>query len=428
MNTQRYFQDCVKSIGEIIKFDSSQAPALPGMPFGKGAADSLAYFLNLAKSMGFAVHNYDNYAGEVLFGEGEEFAILCHLDVVPAGTGWTYPPFEGVIENGRLYGRGTMDDKGPAIICLYCLKALKDAGFLPKKKIKLIVGCNEENGWECIAHYNRCAHMPENGFSPDADFPVIWAEKGILQFSAEFPLQNAPFTALYGGERANMVCELVCVEGAACDAALAEQCGVRVENGKLAARGISAHASTPEQGDNALKKMLRFFAAQNKQIAKIYDIFFADSLGLCALFDETGALTMSPNVANFSDGVLTITTDIRYPATFSQERILQILDKGGFSYKLLHCQKPLYNDRNGFLISTLRKVYAACTGKEAEPIAIGGGTYARALKNGAGFGPQFPDEPSTIHQKDEYISLSNVQKLLDIYCAAIEALTGETKN
>lgn len=428
MDTQKYFQECLKSISDIIQYDSSQAPALPGMPFGKGAADSLAYFLNLAKSMGFAVQNYDNYAGEVLFGEGEEFAILCHLDVVPAGTGWTHPPFGGVIENGKLYGRGTMDDKGPAIICLYCLKALKDAGFLPKKKIKLIVGCNEENGWECIAHYNRCAHMPENGFSPDADFPVIWAEKGILQFSAEFPLQNAPFSALQGGERANMVCDFAYAEGVVHDESLAEKCGVCFENGKLTARGISAHASTPEQGENALKKLLGYFAAQNAEMARIYDLLFQDSLGLCSLCDETGHLTMSPNVAVYDNAMLSITTDIRFPATFSQERILEKLNEGGFSYRLLHCQNPLYNDRNGFLISTLQSVYAACTGKEADPIAIGGGTYARALKNGAGFGPQFPDEPSTIHQKDEYISLENVQRLLNIYCAAIQALTGETKN
>ena len=423
MDTKRYFTECVQSIAEILRFDSAQAPALPGMPFGKGAADSLAYFLALAERMGFETRNYDNYIGEVLFGEGEAFAVLCHLDVVPAGDGWTHPPFAGVIEDGRLYGRGAMDDKGPAIVCLYCLKALKDAGFVPKKKIRLIVGCNEENGWECIEHYKRCARLPENGFSPDADFPVIWAEKGILQFEARIPLPNAPFTALYGGERANMVCGFACAEGAAYDAALAKKHGVCEEGGRLTARGVSAHASTPEQGENALKKLLGYFAEQDSRLARVYDLFFSDGLGLGALSDETGALTASPDVAAYSDGALFLTTDIRYPATFSRERILTMLDKGGFSYRLTHCQEPLYNDRGGFLVSTLQKVYESCTGRKEEPIAIGGGTYARALKNGAGFGPQFPGEPSTIHQADEYISLENIQKLLDIYCAAIRALT-----
>ena len=115
---QFYFDNCVKDIQRLVRIDSAQTPALPGMPFGKGAADSLALFLDIAKKMGFETKNYDNYVGEVLFGEGEEFAILCHLDVVPAGGGWTHAPFGGEIDGGNLYGRGTSDDKGPAVICL----------------------------------------------------------------------------------------------------------------------------------------------------------------------------------------------------------------------------------------------------------------------------------------------------------------------
>lgn len=157
--------------------------------------------------MGFETRNYDNYVGEVLFGEGEPFAILAHLDVVPAGSGWTHAPFGGEIENGKLYGRGAMDDKGPAVVCLYALKALKDEGFQPRKTIKLIVGCNEECGWGCIDHYKQCAEMPKVGFTPDADFPVIYAEKGILHVKFYFPWKTQPFTALYGGKGVNMVCD-----------------------------------------------------------------------------------------------------------------------------------------------------------------------------------------------------------------------------
>ena len=237
MDTKRYLQDCIKSIAESVRFDSSQAAPLPGMPFGKGAADCLAHFLRLAESMGFETHNYDNYVGEAVWGEGEAFAILAHLDVVPAGDGWTHPPFAGEIADGKLYGRGTMDDKGPAIVCLYCLKALKDAGFAPRRTIRLIVGCNEENGWECIAHYNRVARMPESGFSPDADFPVIYAEKGILHVCLRFALPDAPFSALYGGERANMVCDRAMAEGGPFDAARAKKYGLTAEDGKLVAEG-----------------------------------------------------------------------------------------------------------------------------------------------------------------------------------------------
>lgn len=423
IDIDRHFNACVESIRDMVRFDSAQAPALPGMPFGRGAADCLNAFLQLARGMGFETHNYDNYAGEAIFGEGEEFAILAHLDVVPAGEGWTHPPFAGELSDGRLYGRGTMDDKGPAVICLYCLKALKDAGFVPRRKIKLIVGCNEESGWECIAHYNECAHMPEEGFSPDADFPVIRAEKGILQLRMEFPVLHPPFTALYGGERANMVCDFAAAEGAAFDAARAAACGVSEEGGKIVARGRAAHASTPEEGENALGKLLAYFAPCDEEIAEAYDVFFNDKLKLRELCDDTGHLTMTANVADYREGLLRVTADIRYPATMKQWEITDRLDAIALPYELLHCQKPLYNDEKCFLISTLRRVYEEETGQDGTPVAIGGGTYARALKNGAGFGPQFPGEPSTIHQKDEYITLENIRKLLGIYAAAIFELT-----
>ncbi len=423
MKTDNYLDDCIQSIREIVRIDSSQAAALPGMPFGKGVADCLEYFLKLAQSFGFETNNYDNYIGEAIFGEGEEFAVLCHLDVVPAGKGWTKDPFGGQIEDGKLYGRGTMDDKGPAVICLYALKALKDAGFRPKKKIKLIVGCNEESGWECIAHYKKVAHMPDVGFTPDAEFPAIYAEKGILHFEMRFDLHDAPFTALSGGERANMVCDFVCAEGAPFDPERAALCGVEAQGSDLIARGVSAHASTPEKGVNALEKMLRYLAPLHPQLERAHALLFDDCRGLKQLCDETGSLTLSPNVVRYEQGALCIVADIRYPATYTQESICKRLDSFGVPYSLQHCQLPLYNDKDGFLISTLQRVYREKTGREEAPLAIGGGTYARALKNGAGFGPQFSDEDSTIHQKDEYISLQNVRKLLEIYTAAIEALT-----
>ena len=210
-----YFDDILQSIVESIQIDSTRQPALPGYPFGKGVADCLEHFLSLARSMGFETKNYDNYIGEVVFGEGEDFAILAHLDVVPVGSGWKYPPFGGVINDDvsdggvtgkKIWGRGTTDDKGPAIISLYALKALKDQGFRPNRKIKLIVGCNEESGWECIEHYKKVATLPEEGFTPDADFPPIYAEKGIFHFHSKFKIENPPFTSLKAGEAANMVC------------------------------------------------------------------------------------------------------------------------------------------------------------------------------------------------------------------------------
>ena len=418
---EKYLNDTVKTIQELIRIDSTNQPAEEGMPFGKGAARALQAFLSCAAAMGFETRNYDNYVGEVLFGEGEPFAILAHLDVVPAGSGWTHAPFGGEIENGKLYGRGAMDDKGPAVVCLYALKALKDEGFQPRKTIKLIVGCNEECGWGCIDHYKQCAEMPKVGFTPDADFPVIYAEKGILHVKFYFPVENAPFTALYGGKGVNMVCDEAFAQ---CDKTEgAERYSLRVEDDLLVSRGVSAHGSTPEKGKNALEPLFAYFARTNEDMRRAHEILFEDIFGLKNFADETGRLTMSPDVANYGDGILSVCVDIRYPATLPLQAVLDVLNKTGVRYEEIHHQSALFNPKDSFLIQTLQRVYNEATGERAEPIAIGGGTYARALECGAGFGPQLCGEPVTIHQKDEYISIPHVKFLLNLYRRAAEELT-----
>ena len=440
---QQYFDEIVKNTVEILKFDSSLKPAEEGCPFGKETADCLNYFLNLAAEMGFEIHNYDNYVGEVVYGEGEPFAILAHLDVVPAGSGWKYPPFGGVINDDlsaggvagtKIWGRGAMDDKTSAVVCLYALKALKDQGILPNRTIKLIVGCNEESGWECIAHYNKVAQMPEEGFTPDANFPVIYAEKGILHFTAHFPIDDAPMSALNAGERVNMVCDNA-------SAVLTRKAGGKlvyyenpIEGTRLSydnttnilrAYGKSAHGSTPEYGANALQAILCFLSTFHDGCKKAYDLLFNDATGLKALEDETGKLSMSPDLAVFENGVLKITTDVRFPATYPLDAIIEKLDAFGVEYVIDNYQPPIYNDPNGRLISTLVRVYNQISGKNESPIAIGGGTYARALKCGCAFGPEICFEETTIHQANEYITFDRIKLISDIYYHAIKAICTE---
>lgn len=425
---QKIIKDIIGDISGIIKFDSSQKPARKNAPFGLGARQSLDYFLNLAKSFGFETKDYDGYAGEVIFGEGEEFAVLAHLDVVPAGGGWTHEPFGGEIDekNKKVWGRGAMDDKGPAIITLYSMKALKDEGFLPKKKIKLIVGCNEESGWACIDYYKAHAHMPDEGFSPDADFPVIYAEKGIMHVKLKFKV-NGDYSSLCGGERANMVCDR-------CEAAVNDTnenpasenpasenpayYGLKVEDGKVVARGKSAHGSTPEEGVSAIPPVLKYL-----KLDEIYNTLFVSCFGLKEFKDETGTLTFSPDIIQGGKNVIFVTCDIRYPATIDRLKILSAIERAGIEYTIEHEQAPLYNDKNCFLIKTLCGVYGEVTGKTFSPIAIGGGTYARALKCGAGFGPEEAGEENTIHQANEYITFEKIEKCFKIYKLAIERLT-----
>ncbi len=439
-----YFDDIVRSSAEIIRFDSTQKPAEGEngeYPFGKETADCLAYFLALAESFGFETHNYDNYVGEVVFGRGEPFAILAHLDVVPAGNGWKYPPFGGVInddvsdggvEGMKLWGRGALDDKTPAIVCLYALKALKDASFTPRRTIKLIVGCNEESGWECIAHYKKVAEMPREGFTPDACFPVIYAEKGILHFTSQFTINDAPMSALKAGTAPNMVCSEA-------EAVLTKQAASKLVNYQnpidgtrfsydnttniLRVYGKSAHGSLPDQGANALQAMFAFFATFNEDCKKVYDVLFADTLGLKTLCDETGPLTMSPDMASFENGTVSIVTDVRYPATLAKEDVLQRLESANVSFVINNYQAPLYNDPNGALIQTLAGVYAEACGVDIPPIAIGGGTYARALECGCAFGPEVIGEEETVHQPNEYVLLDNIRKMSEIYYDAIKQIT-----
>ncbi len=409
-------ENIIKDVSQIIRFDSSQAPAAAGAPFGQGARDALDYFLALAKSMGFATADYDGYAGEVIYGSGEEFAILAHLDVVPAGSGWVHDPFGGEIDrvNCRVWGRGAMDDKGPAVIALYALKALKDEGFKPNRKIKLIVGCNEESGWGCIEYYKAHAHMPDEGFSPDADFPVIYAEKGILHIKLNFPIDGRDFKGLSGGERVNMVCDR-CEVAAPVDDSKLKQYALSIENGKIISRGKSAHGSTPDQGVNAISAILKYLG-----LDEIYDALFGKCFNLKQLHDETGYLTFSPNIIGQTENGVYAICDIRYPATLKMQDILGAID---IPYEIISEQAPLYNDKNCFLIKTLCRVYNEVTGKNVTPVAIGGGTYARALKCGAAFGPEEEGEENTIHQANEYITFEKIEKCFEIYKRAIKNLT-----
>lgn len=442
---EKYFNDIVNSTVDILRFDSSLKPAEENAPFGKETAECLQFFLSLAEKMGFETHNYDNYVGEVVFGVGREFAILAHLDVVPAGSGWKYPPFGGVVNDDlsdggvpgmKIWGRGALDDKTPAIVCLYALKALKNQGIIPCRKIKLIVGCNEEAGWKCIEHYNKVAKMPEEGFTPDANFPVIYAEKGIVHFTTYFPVENPTFSALQAGERVNMVCD-------SASAVISRKTAARLvgyENPVAGTRfsydnttnilkvsGKSAHGSTPEQGANALQALLLFLSEENEACQKAYDLLFNDVTGLKEMADETGRLTMSPDLALLQNGVLSVTTDIRFPATHALTEVTSALDGYGVEYKIDNYQAPLYNDPKGELISTLSRVYNEVTGERAKPIAIGGGTYARALKCGCAFGPEMEGEEATIHQANEYVTFKNIRLMSEIYYKAIYAAACRTK-
>lgn len=418
-----YVKNAVKDLKTLISIPSVQGDPQENMPFGKAVYDALDFFLKTAGDMGFKTINYDNYIGEVDFGEGEEeIGVLCHLDVVPAGdeSKWNYPPFSATEVDGKIYGRGATDDKGPAIVCLHCMKALKDEGYIPNKKIRLILGCNEETGWKCIEHFDKVAKMPENGFSPDADFPVIYAEKGIMPLKFTFR-KNKKLLSVSGGDRVNVVCDR-CEAKIVGDIPDAEKFGVEKHGDVYVAYGKSAHGSTPQLGDNAMLKMLKALASVKLIDNEIIRLLFDDKIGMTTLYDYSGHLTMSPDVISSDDDNIYISVDIRYPVTAIGDEILKKFAQYATVERLSH-QLPLRADKNGELVQTLLKIYNDLTGKNEKPIAIGGGTYARAMKNAVAFGPETAGVDFAIHQPNEFATLENLELQFKAYKAAIKELS-----
>jgi succinyl-diaminopimelate desuccinylase len=436
-NLARLRPQLVEAAQRIIRIPSVKAKGCPGMPFGNDIADCLEYVLSLCGSLGFRTKNCDGFVGYAEVGDGAEMlGILAHLDVVPAGGGWTYPPFGGEIHEGKLYGRGAIDDKGPAVAAVFALKSVLDAGLPLHKRVRLIFGTDEESDWEDMDHYVKYEELPTFGFTPDADFPLIYAEKGILQFDlAATGAETGRANAISGGEAANMVPD-------SCRATVTLRNGTTMD---VCAEGKAAHASTPEDGENAIAKVMERLHAMkangeiecSEMLARFID-FYHDKIGdclhgekiNCALRDEqTGPLTMNAGMIDASDEKVSLSIDIRCPVSFSQEEVTGRIGKEareyGLSMQNIYYLKPVFLDRNSDMIGKLLGVYRRATGDESEPIAMGGGTYARAMDNIVAFGPLFPGREAMEHKRDEFIILEDLYKIADIYADAIRELASE---
>lgn len=424
-----YRDKLIKSTQELVSIPSVKGEPLEGKPFGEEVNRALEYVLDLGEKLGFLVGNVDGYAGFIEFGQGSEtFAILAHLDVVPEGSGWTYPPYGGEIHNDRIYGRGAIDDKGPALAALYAMKAVMESEVLVNKKVRLILGTDEESGWADMDYYFKNQPMPDFGVTPDASYPVIYAEKGILHIELykEFNDHNekkSSILTIKGGSRANMVPDLCTCE----------------LKGKepLTFEGVSAHGSNPSEGINAVIKALRVVEEKglgdNSLDGFVLDILrfigedtTGEKLGINYSDEVSGDLTLNLGVLDINAERGKATIDIRYPVKYTQEEILgkieESLEGTGINIRVVHGQKPLYIPKDHFLVKTLTRVFKEQTGQELEPLAIGGGTYARALDTGVAFGAGFPGKEGLAHQKDEYIEIEDLVLNAKIYAHAIAEL------
>ncbi|MBR5315975.1 MAG: dipeptidase PepV [Firmicutes bacterium] len=431
-------------------------------PFGKGVQDAFAYTLNLAKELGFETKNVDNYGGHIDFGHGEEIVgVLGHLDVVPEGDGWTFDPYSGAVAGDWIYGRGTTDNKGPVIATLFAMKALKDAGYEPEKKIRLILGLDEETDWAGMDYYFRQERKPDYGFTPDADFPALNGEKGILTFDiakkfGKSPTKGLELRSLTGGMAANMVAEKARTVVKADDPKIYDQVKsyaasfredtkykIHVRGvGKsleITTEGISAHGATPEAGLNAISIMMAFLGRLNfaSDDINVFIDFFNQYIGFdyygegmgCGFSDEpSGKLTFNVGTIHFEKQAVTMTINVRYPVTCTDEQvyesILPVIKKYDMGLIKGKSRAPIYMEPDSPMIKALMEVYQHHTGDmESKPLVIGGGTYARAAKNIVAFGAMFPGDEDLMHQKDERLSIDRFMTMTKIYADAMYRLS-----
>ena len=452
-------QQLVEMISRLVRIRSVREEAQPGMPFGPGPAAALAEGLKLAEELGFAAKNYDNYVGAVDFNDQEtQLHILCHLDVVGEGTGWTVTePYEPVEVDGMLYGRGTDDDKGPVAAVLLAMQAVKDLGVPLKKNVRLLMGTDEESGSEDIAYYYSKEPYAPCTFSPDGEFPVINLEKGSYKpvFTKTWAAESATprVKELHGGFRINVLppeAQCVVAELSAqaarpyCDKAAAET-GVtyelteRGDDLHILCKGKGAHASTPEEGVNAITGLIHLLCAlpldkvgSTAALHALNALFpHGDSagkaLGIAQADQMSGPLTLAFSLLELNDTGLSGQFDSRVPVCANEDNCKAVAEaafaKFGFAAEG-GMQAPHYTPADTPLVTTLLKCYEQYSGRKGECLAIGGGTYVHDIPGGVAFGCAMPGFNGNMHGPDEHTCIADQLTAAKIFAQAIIDLCG----
>ena len=437
-------QGCIR-IPSVYTEDTS------GYPYGKPVQDCLEYVLGCAEKLGFSTVNMDNQVGWCEYGSGEEMvAVLGHLDVVPEGDGWTVDPYGGEVKDGRIYGRGTMDDKGPTMCALYALKAIAEAGVPLNRRIRILFGLNEETGSADMAYYKaHGGEIPVMGFTPDGEYPIINGEKGLINeaYRCAFTQQGAlQVKSMWGGTAHNIVPNYAKAE-LLCEAALAEQilamtaekitCTKTGDGVLVEAAGVNAHGGTPWEGENAIGRLCQFLAKLPfKGDIKTAIDFLAERIGMecdgkslgIAMEDEvSGILTMNLGVLRADAESMEVKLNYRYPVTRHFEecgpQTQAAFEAAGFVRTVAGHKAKLYMPPEHPLVRKLLKVYTDYTGDTVSaPKSIGGGTYAKMLPNVLAFGPIFPGDEVREHKPDEFMELSRLADNANILAEAMYAL------
>lgn len=432
-------EQMIQDIIRLIKIPSIIETNQQEKPFGDAIDDALKCALEIAEELGFKTYYDPNgYYGYAEVGEGEELiGILGHLDVVSEGdpVNWTYPPFEGVLKDNKLYGRGTQDDKGPIIAAMYAVKALMNLQVDFNKRVRVIFGTDEENLWRGISRYMKEQEIPQFGFAPDSSFPVIFAEKGLLQIKLK-SVAASPVN-VKAGNALNAVPEsaqIICNDYLKLEKMLKKN-GFDYENDgdEIIVIGRSAHAAKPNLGINAINRLI--LAVKEMGISSPGIDFLSERIGLTNygefIFgdcrdDISGKLTVNVGQIDFSKQGEIIWIDLRIPVTvskgFIEKALKRVTEKYNLSYEEFDYLAPNYIEKIHPLVKKLTSVYIEETGLDGSPLSIGGATYARSMKNCVAFGANFPGQANVEHQVDEYVDLDFLMKAVQIYAKSIQSL------
>lgn len=438
------FDQLIEDLASLVEVNSvlDESTAKENQPFGKANREVLDRMLDIGKRDGYITKDVDGYAGHIDIGDGDQtVAILGHLDVVPVNEeGWLTPPFKLTKKENRYYGRGTSDDKGPLLAAYYAAKIVSKSQKL-SKKIRVVFGCNEESGSACMKHYFSKEPFADMGFTPDANFPVVYGEKKGVGFNIKGTIPTGTLISLHAGTVANIVPEraVAKITGKAesykerFDAFLNKHDlkGSIEDDGQITTIelvGKSSHASLPHLGKNAVVYLATFLnQIIDHPLVDFMDRYFAeDYLGNKLGFGFTGQmglLTLNVGIVHYENNEVNITLDLRCPHELDVDNMLSLMHNAIKPYGLEethHVGPHLFVDPNSELVQGLHAAYVECTGdQEAKPQAIGGGTYAKAMPNCVAFGPEFPGTDNQIHQNNEFVDIDELKLTIEIYANAL---------
>lgn len=438
--TAQYHDDLLKHLGEFVAIDSvyDEETVSKENPFGQGVTNALTYIANLAKDDGFEVRNYANKVVEIICGEGKNITIMAHADVVPAGTGWDQEPFQMVDRGDRLTGRGVADDKGPLLAAYYAMKAVRDNHLQGDYQIRFIVGGNEESGSAGVEYYFQKLKKPQPdfGFSPDAEYPLIFAEKGIINFEVKKKLSLKHIHSIHGGVASNSViekCDVVMDYDPEFITYLTDHdykfSHVREDDlDTITFHGVAAHGSTPELGFNAgiaaIKAIAKFYT--NKDLLHLhscYENLQGYGLEAYANSDEMGHNSLNVGIIDWVEkGEFKMIVNFRYVDKCHVDEAQYNIKEHSkpFSVEFLSESKLLFYPKESVLVQTLLEAYQKETGDyKSTPKAIGGGTYAKEADNVVAFGAEFPGWNSNMHSPGEQMKKTDLFKSVSIYAKAI---------